>query len=125
MKSGMTRWKMVPLYWPFFTYFRKFSTVLGAASGSSSRMITPMEVTSFTFGLTVASRPSVARDKKTAIKARIRISGGCLSIPGSVRSQTLGDGVPLALEPLFVPGLRDEQGFKGQRDAIAKSLGAY
>src|SRR4051794_3011771 len=42
---------MVPLYWPSFTYCRKFSTVFGAFSGYSSRVIAPMLVFSSTCGL--------------------------------------------------------------------------
>src|SRR5512133_3459174 len=76
MKPGMTRWKMVPLYWPFFTYFRKFSTVRGAAWGSSSNTITPMDVVSFTWGLGPALRAATAKDRRAAIKGRIGISQG-------------------------------------------------
>ena len=68
---------MVPLYWPFLTYFRKFSTVFGAASGSSSSTIAPRDVVSFTRGFGPAAKPSAARDRRTAIRGRIRISGGC------------------------------------------------
>ena len=41
MKLSITRWKIVPLKKPSRAYIRKFSTVLGARSASSSSLISP------------------------------------------------------------------------------------
>ena len=46
MKLGMIRWKIVPLKKPELTYSRKFLTVIGAFTDSSSRVMSPMEVDS-------------------------------------------------------------------------------
>src|SRR5512133_695333 len=104
MKPGMTRWKMVPLYWPFFTYFKKLSTVRGAACGSSSTTNTPMDVVNFTWGLGPAPRATAAKDRRAASRGRIGISGGgcpqdsaSLVSEAGARCAAIADRFPKAL----------------------------
>src|ERR1035437_1491187 len=61
MKPLITRWKIVPLKWPSFTYCRKFSTVFGALSGYSSSVMVPMLVLISTCGS--AANAAVATSK--------------------------------------------------------------
>ena len=50
MKSLMTRWKMVPSYWPALTYSRKLAVVMGALRASRRTRMSPMLVSSLTTG---------------------------------------------------------------------------
>src|ERR1700731_1464991 len=49
-KLAMTRWKVVPEYCPWSTYFRKWATVRGARSAFNSSVKLPREVTTWTRG---------------------------------------------------------------------------
>src|SRR6202051_4711583 len=49
-KFAMTRWKVVPEYCPWSTYFRKCATVRGARSAFNSSVKLPIEVTTWTCG---------------------------------------------------------------------------
>src|ERR1700730_4618078 len=51
-KWAMTRWKVVPEYCPWSTYFRKCATVRGARSAFNSSVKLPNEVTTWTCGET-------------------------------------------------------------------------
>src|SRR5437763_12930715 len=54
------RWTIVPLYWPLFTYPRKFATFCGATVGKSSMGMFPSGVAMVTIGSVTAGSAKCA-----------------------------------------------------------------
>src|ERR1700722_7807121 len=78
-KLAMTRWKVVPEYCPWSTYFRKCATVRGARSAFNSSVKLPIDVTTWICG----EAAGVAGTAAAGLGCALAAAAGVAAVPSA------------------------------------------
>src|SRR6266852_455429 len=94
-KFAMTRWKTVPEYCPWSTYFKKCATVRGARSGFNSSVKLPNEVTT-----RICGEPDGAVEAAGAagLVCALAAAGGVVGAPSAGLGAGVAAGVAAATD---------------------------